>query len=159
MNILVSILTLKEFRRSIEQSTSTKHFTQFAYIFLSLSLSISVFEMNTVKLQNTQLWVFFAIANISLLISLVLWFMFNWVSRSDNIKNFIDIEKTVIILLKFSWIASFYEIILILFALCHSMISIRLILIHLDVWERFWDEEMLKWRELSLLRLLDKETS
>jgi len=157
-NRLVSTLALKESRRSIEQSTSTKHLTQLAYIFLPLSLSTSAFGMNTVELQNTQLWVFFATAGISLLISLVLWLVFGWVSRPDNTKNLIGIGKAAIILLKFSWVAPFYGMTLILFALCHSTISTRLVLIHLGVWERFWDGETPKRTGLSLPRLLGKET-
>ena len=54
-NQLVSTLALKESRKSIEQSVSTKQLTQLAYVFLPLSLSTSAFGMNTVELQNTRL--------------------------------------------------------------------------------------------------------
>lgn len=70
INRLVSTLALKESRKSIEQSTSVKRLSQLAYIFLPLSLSTSVFGMNILELQNTQLWVFFATASISVLVSL-----------------------------------------------------------------------------------------
>ena len=81
MNRAVSILALRESRKSIEQSRSTKHLTQLAYIFLPLSLSTSAFGMNIVELQNIQLWVFFATAGVSLVSSLILWLAFGWVSK------------------------------------------------------------------------------
>ena len=139
MNRLVSTLALKESRKSIEQSMSTKLLTQLAYIFLPLSLSTSAFGMNTIELQNTQLWAFFATAGVSLLMSLILWLVFSWISKPDNTKNLIGIGKAAIILLKFSWVAPSPGITLILFALCHSTVTTRVVLLQTGVWERMWN--------------------
>ena len=102
-NRLVSTLALKESRKSIEQSTSTKHLTQLAYIFLPLNLSTSVFGMNTVELQNTKLWVFFPTASVSLFTSLVLWLVIGWFSKPVNSKHLTRIGRKAITKFNSSW--------------------------------------------------------
>ena len=159
MTRLVSILALKESRKSIEQSTSTKRLTQLAYIFLPLSLSTSAFGMNTVELQHTQLWVFFAATGVLLLISLVLWLLFSWVSKPDIQNNLKGIGIAAIILLKFFYVAPSHGVAMIFFALSHSTIKTRLVLIQLGVWERIWNGETPKSTGLDLPRLLSGETA
>ena len=158
-NRLVGTLALKESRKSIEQSMSVKRLSQLAYLFLPLSLSTSVFGMNTVELQNTRLWVFFVAAGILVLVSLVLWLMFGWISRPDITNNLIGIGKLVIILCRFFWIAPSHGITLILFATCHSTVKTRIILFHLGIWERLWNKEKPEQMGLSLPKLLSEETS
>lgn len=77
---LVSIMSLRESRRSIEQSVSTRRLTQLAYIFLPLSLSTSAFGMNVAPVQNVQIWVFFVTSFALLLGSLSVWYWFDWIS-------------------------------------------------------------------------------
>ena len=140
MNRLVSTLALRESRRSIEQSRSTKHLTQLAYIFLPLSLSTSAFGMNIVELQNIPLWVFFATAGVSLVSSLILWLAFGWVSKPGNL---IGIWKASIVIVKFVCVTPSHGMTLILFALCHSPSMTRMLLFHLGLWQRTWDKAIL----------------
>ncbi len=102
VNRLVSTLALKESRKSIEQGTSTKHLTQLAFIFLPLSLSTSAFGINTVELQNIQVWVFFVTASVSLLISLIHWLMFGWVSKLTTTKLLSGSERQSLYFLNLS---------------------------------------------------------
>lgn len=73
MNRLIGTLALEESRRSIQQSISTKRLSQLAYIFLPLNLSTSIFGMNVIELQNTQLRIFYSAVGIALISSLILW--------------------------------------------------------------------------------------
>ena len=155
---LVSTLALEESRKSIEQSTSTKHLTQLAYVFLPLSLSTSAFGMNSVELQNTHLWVFFATTSVLLLLSLILWPVFGWFSNPENSNNLIGIGKAMVILFKFFWVAPSHGMTLILFALCHPTLTTRLVLIHLGIWERIWNGEMPRPTGLDLHRMIGEET-
>ena len=157
-NRLVSSLALQESRKSIEQSKSTKHLTQLAYIFLPLSLSTSAFGMNTVELQNTRLWVFWATTSVLVLLSLTLWLLLSLTSNRDNRKNLREFGKAVIILFKFFWLAPSHGMTLIVFALCHSTIKTKLVLLHLGVWERIGDGVEPEPAETSLSSLVSNKT-
>ncbi|KAL8775793.1 MAG: hypothetical protein Q9194_003626 [Teloschistes cf. exilis] len=78
---LVSIMSLEESRRSIEQSVSTRRLTRRAYVFLPLSLSTSAFGMNVAPIQNVQIWVFFITSFALLLASLSVWYWLDWLSN------------------------------------------------------------------------------
>ncbi|KAI9875290.1 MAG: hypothetical protein M1830_008655 [Pleopsidium flavum] len=158
MNRLVSTLALKESRRSIEQSTSTKRLSQLAYIFLPLSLSTSVFGMNVIELQNTQLRVFFGTAVITLATSLILWLFLGWLSRPEVVNNVAGIGKAAIILFKFFWLAPSHATMLILFAFCHSTVHTRLVLIHIGLWDIIWNEEAPKPAGFSLSLMIGQRT-
>ena len=157
-NRLVSTLALTESRQSIEQSNSTKQLTQLAYVFLPLSLSTSVFGMNTTELQDTRLWMFFATASILLMMSVVLWFVFGWISAPDTYNNILGIGISYLVLLKFVLIAPTHAITMILFALCHTTIKTRLTLIHIGVWERLWNKEEPQPTGIDLHRFLGQES-
>ena len=141
MNRLVGTLALKESRKSIQQSTSTKRLSQLAYVFLPLSLSTSIFGMNVIELQNIPLRVFFGTAGIALAMSLVLWLCLGWISRPEVLSNLIGIGKAIIILFKFFWQAPSHAAVLILFALCHSTTDTRLVLYCIGLWHILWDEK------------------
>ena len=141
MNRLVSTLALKESQRSIEQSTSTKRLAQLAYIFLPLSLSTSVFGVNVIELQNTQLRVFFSTAGNTLAMSPILWLSLDWLSRPKFLENVAGIGKAAFILFKFLWLAPSHATTPILFALCHSTVDTGLVLLHIGLWDIIWYEQ------------------
>ncbi len=153
MNRLIGTLALEESRRSIQQSISTKRLSQLAYIFLPLNLSTSIFGMNVIELQNTQLRMFYGTAGIALISSLILWLCLGWFSRPEFTNNVIGIWKAIFILFKFTSQAPAHAVILNSYALCHSIASTRLLLMHLGLWDIIWYEKPpanLSFFELSL---------
>lgn len=136
---LVATLALQESRKSIEQSISTKRLAQLAYLFLPLSLGTSVFGMNVVELQNSQLSVFMLVASVLLAASLLLWFVLGWLLHPETIANTLGIGKAIVILIRFFCRAPRHGSFLILFALCHSTITTRIVLLQLEIWTILWD--------------------
>ena len=157
MNRLVGTLALKESRKSIQESTSTKRLAQLAYVFLPLSLSTSIFGMNVIELQNTQLRVFLGTAGIALAISLFLWLSLGWLSRREVTNNLIGIGKAIFILFKFLWQAPSHAAILILFALCHSSVVTRLVLFEIGLYDIIWHKQAFRPTELSLSSLIGQK--
>ncbi|CAD6572448.1 MAG: hypothetical protein ASARMPRED_005339 [Alectoria sarmentosa] len=115
---LVATLAIQESRKSIEQSISTKRLAQLAYLFLPLSLGTSVFGMNVVELQNSELSVFMLVASVLLAANLLLWFALGWLLHPETIANTLGIGKAIVILVRFFCRAPRHGSFLILFALC-----------------------------------------
>ena len=157
MNRLSGTLALKESRRSIEQSTSTKRLSQLAYIFLPLSLSTSIFGMNVIELQNIQLRIFFGTAGVALAISLILWLCLGWFSRPEFVDNVIGIGKAITILIKFFWQAPSHAAILILFGLCHSTTRTRLVMFQIGLWDLIWLKQAPRPTGYSLKSLIGQK--
>ena len=157
MNRLIGTFALKESRRSIEQSTSTKRLSQLAYIFLPLSLSTSIFGMNVIELQNTPLRVFFRTAGITVAMSLILWLFLGWFPKPAVVNHIVAIGKAIIILFKFFWQAPSHGAVLILFALCHSTVDTRVGLLQIGLWAIIWDKEAPKPSSFSLSLIIGRE--
>ena len=134
MNRIVDTLALKESRKSIQQSTSTKRLSELAYVFLPLILSTSIFGMNVIEVQNIQLRVFYGTAGIALAMSLFLWLSSGWLFEPAVVASVISIGKAIVILFNFFWQALSHAVILILFALCHSKMNTKPILIQTGLW-------------------------
>ncbi|KAL9601480.1 MAG: hypothetical protein Q9179_002849 [Wetmoreana sp. 5 TL-2023] len=139
LNRSVSQLSLEESRKSIQQSSDTKRLTQLAYIFLPLSLSTSAFGMNTVELQNTRLWMFFVTSVVLVVLSLVLWPVFGWLSDTFS-KNPIIILKIFGVLFKLFWLSPSHATTLLFFTLCHSMLESLQTLEYLNLWRRYYPD-------------------
>ena len=158
LNRLVSTLSLEESRKSIEQSNSTKQLTQLAYVFLPLSLSASVFGMNTRELRDPRLWMFFATSAVLLLASLIFWFVVAWISTLDTYRNLLNIGKLFLVLLKLFLIAPAHATTIMLFALCHTTSKSLVVLVHIGVAERLWSKKDAPPLDIDLYRCVGQES-
>lgn len=152
-NRLVGTLALKESRKLIQQSISTKRINSRMSSY-PLSLSTSGFGMNFIEVQNSQLWVFFGTAGIALAMSLFLWLSLDWLSKPVVTDNLIDIGKAIIILTKLFWQAPSHAVILIIFALCYSTMHTRLILIQNGLWDIICSEIAPRPIGISLISII-----
>ena len=76
LNRQVSLLALKESKKSIQQVESGKRLSQLAYIYLPLAFSSSLFGMNIAALQNSTMASFIITTVVLLSCSLLFWLLF-----------------------------------------------------------------------------------
>ena len=164
---LVSSLSLRESRQSIQQNMSTKRVTQLAFLFLPLSFSTSLFGMNVVELQETRLRVVVVTAVVTLSLSLLLWYATGWLSRfmllpwanTANVWSFIKAKlRQLLICFDFGHCAPYHGFILALFVMSHTYKTSQRILRGLGLIDIFSYRRYVARAEISLDTLSNPHT-